>query len=56
MEGSVRRATDGVRITVQLLDGHDGSHVWAESYDTPLDVAKIFVRTAVTNYTTERNA
>ena len=42
MEGSVRRATDGVRITVQLLDGHDGSHVWAESYDTPLDVAKIF--------------
>ena len=33
LEGSVRRAGDRVRITAQLIDGTDGSHVWAEQYD-----------------------
>jgi TolB-like protein/two-component SAPR family response regulator len=33
MEGSVRRAGDQVRVTVQLIDGITGHHVWAERYD-----------------------
>ncbi len=33
VEGSVRRAGDRVRFTVQLIDSETGSHVWAERYD-----------------------
>jgi len=33
LEGSVRRATDKVRITAQLIDAKTGNHVWAERYD-----------------------
>src|SRR5688572_30226734 len=33
MEGSVRRASDRVRVTAQLVDGTTGHHVWAERYD-----------------------
>jgi adenylate cyclase len=36
LEGSVRRAGSRVRITGQLIDGKDGSHVWAERYDREL--------------------
>jgi adenylate cyclase len=36
LEGSVRRAGSRVRITGQLIDGTDGSHVWAERYDREL--------------------
>ena len=35
MEGSVRRAGDRVRVTVQLIDGVTGHHIWAERYDRP---------------------
>lgn len=34
--GSVRRAKSKVRITAQLVNGHDGSHIWAERYDRQL--------------------
>ncbi len=37
LEGSVRRAGGQVRITVQLIDGQDGGHVWAERYDGALE-------------------
>ncbi len=37
LEGSVRRAGQRVRITTQLIDGQDGSHVWAERYDGALE-------------------
>ena len=37
VEGSVRRAGTRVRITVQLIDGGTGNHVWAEGYDRELD-------------------
>lgn len=37
VEGSVRRAGDRVRINVQLLDGSDGRHLWAERFDRTLD-------------------
>lgn len=36
LEGSVRREGDRVRITVQLIAGEGGSHLWAESYDIRL--------------------
>ena len=36
LEGSVRRSQDRGRITVQLIDTADGTHVWAESYDRQL--------------------
>jgi adenylate cyclase len=36
LEGSVRRASDKVRITAQLVDGKTGNHVWAERYDRDL--------------------
>ena len=37
IEGSVRKASNKVRITVQLLDGATEGHVWAENYDRQLD-------------------
>jgi adenylate cyclase len=42
LEGSVRRSGDIVRITVQLLDAEDASHVWAERYDRQLTAANVF--------------
>jgi adenylate cyclase len=42
VEGSVRRGAENVRVTVQLLDGGDGSHVWSETYDRPLTAANLF--------------
>src|SRR5262249_28336226 len=33
LEGSVRKAGRRVRITVQLIDGATGGHLWAERYD-----------------------
>ncbi len=40
VEGSVRKNGDRVRITVQLNDVNNGSHVWAERYDR--DAADVF--------------
>ena len=36
LEGSVRRAGDHVRITAQLIEVGDQTHVWAQSYDRAL--------------------
>lgn len=36
LEGSLRRSGDMLRVAVQLVDGRDGSRVWAESYDRQL--------------------
>ena len=36
VEGSVRRAGEQVRVTVQLIDTESGGHMWAENYDRPL--------------------
>ena len=33
LEGSVQRAADRIRITVQLIETAGGSHLWAERYD-----------------------
>jgi TolB-like protein len=36
IEGSVRKAGDRVRITVQLIKADDGTHMWSENYDRQL--------------------
>ena len=33
LEGSVRRRTNDVRVTAQLIDAISGAHLWAERYD-----------------------
>ena len=37
IEGSVRRAGDQVRITVQLIKVSDGYHLWSQTFDRQLD-------------------
>lgn len=37
IEGSVRKAGDRLRITAQLIDASDGSHLWSEQYDRDLE-------------------
>jgi adenylate cyclase len=37
VEGSVRKAGDRLRVTVQLIDTASDSHIWAERYDRKLD-------------------
>jgi serine/threonine-protein kinase len=37
LEGSVRRAGNRVRITVQLVNTADGFHLWSETYDRVMD-------------------
>jgi adenylate cyclase len=42
LEGSVRKSGDHVRVTAQLIEVRDGSHLWSESYDRDLaDVLKV---------------
>ncbi len=36
LEGSVRRLGERLRVSVQLIDGANGAHVWVERYDQPL--------------------
>jgi TolB-like protein len=37
LEGSVRQASDRVRITAQLIDAQSGFHLWSETYDRKLE-------------------
>jgi len=37
LEGSVRRAGDQVRVTVQLIEAATDNHLWAENFDRKLD-------------------
>ncbi len=37
LEGSVRAAASRVRITVQLIEGESGHHVWAAKFDRALE-------------------
>ncbi len=37
LEGSVRKSGDRVRVTAQLINVSDGSHIWSETYDRTLD-------------------
>ena len=37
LEGSVRKASNRVRVTAQLIDATTGHHLWADRYDRELD-------------------
>jgi len=37
VEGSVRKAGDRIRVTVQLIDATQDQHIWAERYDRKLE-------------------
>lgn len=37
LEGSVRKSGNRIRITAQLIDAQDGTHLWAERYDRTMD-------------------
>jgi pentatricopeptide repeat protein len=37
LEGSLRRASDRLRISVQLIDALSGSHLWADRFDGPFE-------------------
>jgi TolB-like protein/Flp pilus assembly protein TadD len=36
LEGSVRRSSDRVRVSVQLINANNDEHIWAEDYDRDL--------------------
>ena len=36
LEGSVQRAPDQMRVSVQLIDAESGNHLWAERFDKTL--------------------
>ena len=47
LEGSVRKAGDQVRVTVQLINAETDTHLWADSYDRKLtDVLDVEVEIA----------
>jgi len=37
LEGSVRKSGNRIRVTAQLIDARDGTHLWAERYDRAMD-------------------
>src|SRR5437879_9503480 len=37
LEGSVRKAGDRIRVTVQLIDAETDRHIWAERYDRKIE-------------------
>jgi len=42
LEGSVRKASNRIRITAQLISAADGNHIWSERYDREMtDVFEI---------------
>ena len=42
LEGSVQRAESTLRVTAQLLDAKNGTHLWADTYDRELSASSIF--------------
>jgi adenylate cyclase len=42
LEGSVRRAADSVRVTVQLIDAETDEHLWSESLSRALSMEELF--------------
>jgi TolB-like protein len=63
LEGSVRMAGGRVRITAQLIEVENDSHLWSESYDRDLadifavqDVAKPRSRSTATTYSPIKSA
>ena len=42
VEGSVRRAADELRVSVHLVDGQNGTELWAETFDRDLSAKSVF--------------
>ena len=42
MEGSLRQAANKLRMAVQLVDAHSGTHLWAETFDRELQNPDLF--------------
>lgn len=36
VEGSKQKSGDRLRVTVQLINGHDGTHIWADEFNADL--------------------
>jgi adenylate cyclase len=50
VEGSIRRANERIRVSVQLLDGGNGKYLWGEVYDRDLTAADVFaIQDEITN-------
>lgn len=37
VEGSVRKDNNQIRVTAQLIDARDGTHIWSETFDRKFD-------------------
>jgi len=63
IEGSVRKAGNKIRVTVQLINASDGNHFWSETYDRNLedifeiqdDIARAIANKLRENLTTEQH-
>ena len=42
VEGSVRKSGDTIRITAQLIDALNDTHLWSDTYDRPLTTRNVF--------------
>jgi Tol biopolymer transport system component/TolB-like protein len=42
MQGRIRKAGSAIRVNVQVLDAHAGTHLWAETYDRDLAASGMF--------------
>lgn len=42
LEGGIRKTSDQLRVSVQLLETRTGTHLWAETYDRALTAGEIF--------------
>jgi TolB-like protein len=55
LEGSVRKAGDRVRITAQLIDAQDSSHLWSQTYDRDYSAENLFyVQSEIARAITDR--
>ena len=57
LEGSVRKAGSAVRVTAQLIDANDGTHVWTDNFDRDISADNIFsIQDEITNQVAARIA